>query len=139
MELLHICLERIEWQGNVSDWRSRLDQALDRVQSQLDSKTSTRPLLFTAFQIDCLTDLCSAAVTGDEAETLSRATLLCDAILPFGHWIAGGFQLGKNDPFAELALRYPKIHALMRSAARRIPYKASIQHNEAKGKTFWQD
>ena len=114
MELLHICPERIEWQGNVSDWRSRLDQALDRVQSQLDSKTSTRPLLFTAFQIDCLTDLCSAAVTGDEAETLSRATLLCDAILPFGQWIAGGFQLGKNDPFAELALRHPNLHSMMR-------------------------
>lgn len=111
MELLHICLERIDWQGAVSDWRSRLDQALDRVQSRLVSETNPPPLLITAFQMDCLTDLCHAATVGDEAETLSRAILLCDAILPFHHWIAGGFHLGKNDPFAELASRHPKIHA----------------------------
>ena len=96
MELLHICLERIKWQGAVSDWQSLLDQALDRVQSQLDSKTNTRPLLFTAFQMDCLTDLCSAAVTGDEAEILVRARLLCHAIPPCHHWCENGL-LPKED------------------------------------------
>lgn len=116
MELLHICLERIDWQGAVSDWRSRLDQALDRVQPRLDSETSPPPLPITAFQMDCLTDLCHAATVGDEAETLSRAILLCDAICPLDHWCEDGL-LPKEDQLERIARYHSENHALLCPAA----------------------
>lgn len=112
MELLHICLERIDWQGAVSDWRSRLDQALDRVQSRLDSETSPPPLPITAFQMDCLTDLCHAATVGDKAETLSRAILLCDAICPLDHWCENSRKRESNRQEL-LVLHHPEIDALL--------------------------
>lgn len=115
IELLHICLERIGWQGAVSDWRSRLDQALEHVLSRLDSETNSPPLLITAFQMDCLTDLCHAATIGDEAETLSRAALLCNAILPFHHWCEKP-RMWESNQQDLLAKHHPEIHALLSAA-----------------------
>lgn len=112
MELLHICLERIGWQGAVSDWRSRLDHALDRVQSRLVSETSPPPLLITAFQMDCLIGLCRAASSGDSEEIFSQALRLCDAFLPFDHWCENSRKRESNRQEL-LVLHHPEIHALL--------------------------
>ncbi len=129
MELLHICLARIGWQGAVSDWQSRLDQSLDRVQSRLVSETNPPPLLITAFQMDCLTDLCHAATVGDEAETLSRAILLCDAILPFHHWCEN-HRMWESNKQALFAQHHPEIHALLSAALQRPCYAPVMQRSE---------
>lgn len=119
MELLGICLERIGWQGNVSDWRDRLKQALDRVQSRLSSETDRLMLLVTGFQMDCLANLCHAATVGDEAETLLQALLLCDAVLPFHHWCENR-PLSESDKQDLLAQHHPEIHTLLHAALRRV-------------------
>ena len=121
MELLQICLERIGLQGDVSDWQNKLDQALGRVQSWLTSKIDQLPMLITGFQMDCLRELYHAASAGNEAETLFSAFALCDAFIPFNHWIEEGFLTGKHDKLTELARRHPKIHVLLGFAKRRIP------------------
>ena len=108
----------------MSDWRSRLDQALDRVQSRLDSETSPPPLLITAFQMDCLTDLCHAATVGDEAETLSRAILLCAATLPFPHWHENP-RMWESNQQELLAKYHPEIHVLLYAVTKAIPYQMS--------------
>jgi hypothetical protein len=120
MELLQLCLERIGWQGKVSDWQTRLDHSLDRIGSRLTSKTEPLPVLITAYQLDCLGEICRCASAGDEAQTLLSALLLCDAFLPFNHWVEEGFVIGKHDKLNELARRHPEIHALQGSARRRI-------------------
>ncbi len=130
MEMLQLCLERIGWQGDVSDWQNNLDQALDRVQSWLSSKTDQLPMLITGFQMDCLRKLYHAASAGNEAETLFSAFALCDAFIPFNHWIEEGFLTGKHDKLTELAHRRPEIHALLGSATRRIPLQELERHLE---------
>jgi hypothetical protein len=109
MELLHICLERIEWQGNVSDWRAELDQALGRIQSRLKSKNQSLRIRVTAFQMDCLFVLCRAASSGINEDILESAFRFCDAFLPFDHWMLAGFQLGKDDKLDKHALQSPKF------------------------------
>lgn len=121
MELLQLCLERIGLQGDVSDWQNKLDQALGRAQSWLTSKTDQLPMRITGFQMDCLRGLCHAASAGDEAQTLLSAFALCNAFMPFNHWVEEGFVTGKHDKLTELARCHPEIHALLGSAARRIP------------------
>jgi hypothetical protein len=121
MELLQQCLERIGWQGKVSDWHNRLDHTLDRIGSLLTSKTDPLPVLITGYQLDCLGEICRFASAGDEAQTLLSALLLCDAFLPFNHWVEDGFIIGKHNKLNELAHRHPEAHALLGSAMRRIP------------------
>ena len=131
MELLHICLERIEWQGNVSDWRSRLDQSLEDVLSRIDSETNSPPLLITAFQLGCLKDLCHAASAGEEAQTLLSAFALCDAFMPFNQWVEEGFLNGKHDKLTELARRHPESYTLLGASTARIPLEALESHLKA--------
>ncbi len=113
MELLQLCLERVDWQGDVSDWQNKLDQALDFIQSWLASESDSVPMLITGFQMNCLRELCHAASAGDEAQTMLSAIALCDAFMPFNHWVEEGFVTGKHDKLTELARRHPKIHVLM--------------------------
>lgn len=117
MELLRLCLERIGWQGKLSDWRARLKQALDRVQSRLSSETDRFMLLTTDFQMDCLKELCLAANNGDDEEILLQALLLCDAVLPFHHWCENR-PLSESDKQDMLAQHHPEIHALLHAALR---------------------
>lgn len=121
MELLQLCLERIGWKGDVCDWQNKLDQALGRVQSWLASESDSVLMLITGFQMDCLKSLCRFASAGNEAQTLLSALLLCDAFLPFNHWVEEGFLIGNHYKMNELARRHPEIHVLLGSAARRIP------------------
>lgn len=123
MELLQLCLERIGWQGDVSDWQNNLDQALDCIQSWLASENDSVPMLITGFQMNCLRDLCHAASAGDEAQTLLSAFALCDAFMPFNHWVEEGFVTGKHDKLTELARRHPETHALLGAATSRIRFK----------------
>ncbi len=113
MELLQLCLERIGWKGDVCDWQNKLDQALGRVQSWLASESDSVLMLITGFQMDCLRGLCHAASAGDEAQTLLSAFALCDAFMPFNHWVEEGFVTGKHDKLTELARRHPKIQSLL--------------------------
>lgn len=113
MELLHICLARIGWQGNVSDWRAELDQSLGRIQSRLKSKNQSLRLRVTAFQMDCLFVLCRAASTGINKDIIASAFRFCDAFLPFDHWMLEGFQLGKDDKLDKLALQSPNLRSVI--------------------------
>lgn len=79
MELLHICLERIGWQGEATEWQARLVRALDRIQLRLNSKTEPLSLQITAFQMESLVCLCKNANTGDAEKTLLQALRLCHA------------------------------------------------------------
>jgi hypothetical protein len=123
MELLQLCLERIGWQGDVSDWQNKLDQALDRLQMRLSSENNPLLLHTTAFQMECLKRLCRFASAGELVQTLLSALVLCDAFLPFDHWIEDGFLLVNHNKLNELARRHPEIDALLDSATRRIPQK----------------
>lgn len=64
MDLLRICLERIEWQGEISEWEARILKAVDGLESALISETEPPPMRVTAYQMDCLTRVCLAARTG---------------------------------------------------------------------------
>jgi hypothetical protein len=131
MELLQQCLERIGWQGNASDWQTRLDLTLDRIRSWLTSKSDPLPVLITGLQMDCLRELCRAASTGNEPQTLLSALLLCDAFLPFAHWVKEGFLIGKDDKLTELARRHHKIHVLLGASTARIPLQELKRHLKA--------
>jgi hypothetical protein len=128
MELLQLCLERIGWQGDVSDWQNKLDQALGRVQSRLFSENNPLLLHLTAFQMDSLIGLCRFASVGDLAQTLLSALLLCDAFLPFDHWLEDGVQLGNHNKMNELARLHPEIHVLLGASTARIPLQELIRH-----------
>jgi hypothetical protein len=82
-ELLRLCLERIGYQGEVSEWQARLDQAIDRIQARLHVETEPLPLRITAFQMDCLGALCRAAVTGREEDIRLGASRLREAFVLF--------------------------------------------------------
>jgi hypothetical protein len=82
-ELLRLCLERIGWQGEVSSWQARLDQAIDRIQARLHAETELLPLRITAFQMDCLGALCRAAVIGREEDIRLEASRLSNAFVLF--------------------------------------------------------
>jgi hypothetical protein len=131
MELLQLCLERIGWQGKVSYWRARLDHTVNHIQSRLASEDDPVPMLITGFQMDCLRELCHAASAGNEAETLLSAFALCDAFIPFNHWIEEGFLTGKHDKLTELARRHPKIHVLLGASTARIPLQELERHLKA--------
>jgi|GEM_PF-150507 len=128
MELLLICLQRIGWPGEASEWSETLNQALDRTRSWLVSNSEPFSMWMTAYQQACLGDLCQAALAGDEPETLLRALLLCDACLPFAHWHEN-FPL-KFDRLEELTRRHPEVHAMLVAAASAIPHQKLEQNLE---------
>jgi hypothetical protein len=136
MELLQVCLERIGWQGDVSNWQNKLDQALDRLQSRLSSEKNPLFLHATAFQIDCLKRICCLASTGNEAQTFLSALVLCDAFLPFAHWGEEGFQREKHDKLDQIAERYAGIYSLLCSSTKSIGVPALIQH--LKGREYFK-
>jgi hypothetical protein len=131
IELLQLCLERIGWPGDVSDWQIKLDEALDCVQSRLSSESNPMLLHATGLQMDCLKRLCRFASAGDEAQTLLSALLLCDAFLPFDHWLEDGSLTGKHDKLTELARRHPETHALLGASTAKIPLQELERHLKA--------
>ena len=132
MGLLHLYLQRIAWQGEIVDWRAKINQALDHIQSRLTSETE--PLMFrmTGYQMDCLCALSQAASAGDTAEILSRALLLCDACLPFEHWLEKESLPKDLHILEKLAHRYPEIHAFLVSTAMRISQQ-ELDHRKPAG------
>lgn len=139
MELLQLCLERIGWPGDVSDWEIKLDEALDCVQSRLSSENNPMLLHATGLQMDCLKRLCRFASAGDEAQTLLSALLLCDAFLPFDHWLEDGSLTGKHDKLTELARRHPETHALLGDSTERIPLQELERQIKSWGLEHWCD
>jgi len=137
MELLQLCLERIGWQGDASDWQNKLDQALDRVQSRICSENNALLFHATAFQMDCLKSLCRFASAGDPVQTLLSALLLCDAFLPFDHWGEEGFQREKHDKLSEIAEHYPRIYSLLCSSTKAIGVTALIQYLKRRECAKW--
>jgi hypothetical protein len=81
VDLLRICLERIDWQGELSEWQNRLLQVLDRLQSALISEAELPPMRFTGYQMDCITGLCQAARTGIKDNIIEYASRFSDAFL----------------------------------------------------------
>ena len=77
VDLLRICLERIDWQGELSEWQNRLLQAVDRLESALISETESPPMHVTAYQMDCIADLCRAARTGIKDNIIDCALCFC--------------------------------------------------------------
>ena len=74
LDLLRICLERIDWQGEVSEWRDRLFQVVDRIQSVIEGQGSeSEALLMTAHQMDVTADLCRGAQTGSKEKIIECA------------------------------------------------------------------
>lgn len=118
MELLHICLQRIDWQGAVTAWRTRLDQALDRVQSRLGSETDPPYLLITGFQMDCLASLCHAPRLAMRQKSCCRPC--CCVMPPFPHWCEYSRPMPESDKQELLAKYQPKIHALLHATLHKI-------------------
>ena len=83
VDLLRICLERIDWQGELSEWQNRLLQAVDRLESALISETESPPMHVTGYQMDCLADLCQAARTGIKDNIIDCALCFSDAFAPY--------------------------------------------------------
>lgn len=80
VDLLHICLKRIDWQGNVSEWNARLLQVIERIQSLVEEQgPGSEGLLMTAHQMDITADLCRAAQTGIKEKILECALRFADA------------------------------------------------------------
>jgi hypothetical protein len=90
VDLLRICLERIDWQGDLSEWQNRFLQALDRLQSALISETESPPMRVTAYQMDCIAGLCRAARTGIKDKIIQCASRFSDALLPYDHYLERG-------------------------------------------------
>jgi hypothetical protein len=120
MGLLHLYLQRIGWQGEIVNWRAKINQALDHIQSRLTSGTEPLILRMTGYQMGCLRALSQAVSAGDAAEMFSRALLLCDACLPFEHWIEKESLPKELHILEKLAHRYPEFHAVLVSTAMRI-------------------
>lgn len=131
VDLLRICLERIDWQGELSEWQNRLLQAVDRLESALISETESPPMHVTAYQMDCLAGLCQAASAGKEAQTLLSAFALCDAFMPFNQWVEEGGLTGKHDKLTELARRHTETHTLLGDSTTRIPLQELERHLKA--------
>ncbi len=91
VDLLRICLERIDWQGELSEWQNRLLHALDRLQSALISETELPPMRFTGYQMDCLANLCRAARSSDKQDILECGLHFCDAFAPSDPCHCGGW------------------------------------------------
>ena len=91
VDLLRICLERIDWQGDLSEWQNRLLQVLDRLQSALISETEVPPMRFTGYQMDCLADLCRAAKSGKKEEIFAGAVCVRDSL---HHLMQKAVQIG---------------------------------------------
>ena len=83
VDLLRICLERIDGQGDLSEWQNRLLQALDRLQSALISEKETPSMRITGYQMDCLGNLCRAARTGIKDNIIDSALYFSEAFAPF--------------------------------------------------------
>jgi hypothetical protein len=131
VDLLRICLERIDGQEELCEWQNRLLQALDRLQSALISEKETPSMRITGYQMDCLAGLCQAASAGEEAQTLLSAFALCDAFMPFNQWVEEGVLTGKHDKLTELARRHPETHALLVASTTRIPLQELERHLKA--------
>jgi len=83
VDLLRICLERIDWQGELSEWEARLLKAVDRLESALISEAEVPPMRFTGYQMDCVTGLCQAAKTGIKDNIIDCALCFSEA---FNRW-----------------------------------------------------
>ena len=83
VDLLRICLERIDGQGDLSEWQNRLLQALDQLQSALISEKETPSMRITGYQMDCLAGLCQAARTGFKDNIIDCALYFSEAFAPF--------------------------------------------------------
>lgn len=79
VDLQRICLERIDGQGDLSEWQNRLLQALDRLQSALISEKETPSMRITGYQMDCLAGLCQAARTGIKDNIIDCALYFSEA------------------------------------------------------------
>jgi hypothetical protein len=79
LDLFRICLERIDWQGDASEWQTRLLEALDRLESSMISETGSPSTQITLYQMDRLGGLCEAARTGGKKEILECALRVADA------------------------------------------------------------
>lgn len=80
LDLLLICLDRINWRGAVSEWRTRLFQVIDRIQSDAQRQGSESvALIMTAHQMDVTADLCRVAQTGSEEKIIACALRFGDA------------------------------------------------------------
>lgn len=80
LDLLLICLDRINWRGEVSEWRTRLFQVIDRIQSVVQGQgPESEALLMTAHQMDITADLCRVAQTGSKERIIACALRFGDA------------------------------------------------------------
>lgn len=79
VDLLCICLERIDGQEELSEWQNRLLQALDQLQSALISEKETPSMQITGYQMDCLGNLCRAAKSTYKQDILECGLHFCDA------------------------------------------------------------
>ena len=79
VDLLCICLERIDGQEELSEWQNRLLQALERLQSTLISEKETPSMRITGYQMDCLAGLCQAARTGIKDNIIDCALCFSEA------------------------------------------------------------
>jgi hypothetical protein len=74
LDLLLICLDRIDWQGEVSEWRTRIFQVIDRIQSVIKGEgPGFEALLMTAHQMNVTADLCRVAQTGRKDKIIKCA------------------------------------------------------------------
>jgi hypothetical protein len=79
LDLLLICLDRINWWGEVSEWRTRLFQVIDRMQSVAQGQgPESLALIMTAHRMHVTTDLSRVARTGNEESIIACALLYGD-------------------------------------------------------------
>lgn len=122
VDLLHICLKRIDWQGNVSEWQNRLLQVIERIQSLVEGQgPASESLLMTAHQMDITADLCRAAQTGIKEKILESALRFAEALVPLDHFVEMGPPLkGAEFDSVKLSLHatWPSGHGLVRRVRR---------------------